>query len=105
MSAYLILMDPNIFKEPFKFQPERWLDPKARENLDPYYVPFSRGTRACVGLNLAYAELDIVLATIMRRFPNLTLYNTKEENIVVQHDFFGGMSAYKPGDMGMQVKG
>ena len=105
MSAYFILMDPNIFKDPFKFNPDRWLVPNARETLDPYYVPFSRGTRACVGLNLAYAELHIVLATILRRFPNLELLDTKVEDIVIQHDFFGGMSKYSPEDKGMQVTG
>jgi cytochrome P450 len=98
-------MDPEIFKNPLEFRPDRWLEPGAHERLDPYFVSFSRGTRSCVGMNLALAELHIVFATVIRRFPNLKLYDTRPEHAIIQHDFIAAMWKYKEGDMGLQVKG
>ncbi|PYI21619.1 hypothetical protein BO99DRAFT_430718 [Aspergillus violaceofuscus CBS 115571] len=52
-------------------QPERWLhDPRGPDGLHPlthYLTVFGRGTRMCLGLNLAYAELYIGFATLIRR--------------------------------------
>ena len=31
------------------FLPERWVDPAERKRLDRYFVPFSKGTRNCLG--------------------------------------------------------
>jgi len=105
MSAYYILWDPEIFKDPGAFNPERWLDPSTRETLDRYYVAFGRGPRSCVGMNLAYAELYTVIATVIRRFPTLRLYETSPQDVEAIHDFFGGMWRFEDGKPGLQVKG
>lgn len=31
-------------------------------------MPFSKGSRGCVGINLAYAELYLITAYVFRRF-------------------------------------
>lgn len=44
-------MNPTVFPEPHKFDPERWT--KASEDgqhLGKYIANFTRGTRACVGI-------------------------------------------------------
>ncbi|KIW00298.1 uncharacterized protein PV09_08188 [Verruconis gallopava] len=105
MSPYYVLWDPEIFKDPSTFKPERWLEPDAQERLEPYYIAFGRGPRACVGLNLAYAELYTVFAAVIRRFPTLKLYETNPEDVVAEHDFFGGMWKFEEGNMSLQVKG
>lgn len=49
MAAYSLHTDPEVYPEPFKFIPERWLgdyDPKMNRN----WVPFSRGSRNCLGI-------------------------------------------------------
>lgn len=49
MSAYLNHTDPVAFKDPFKFNPDRWLgdvDPR----MHKYFIPFSRGSRSCLGM-------------------------------------------------------
>lgn len=37
-------------------------------DMNHFFVPFSKGTRACLGINLAYMELYLVLAYLIRRF-------------------------------------
>ena len=49
MSSYFMHTDPSVYEKPFEFIPERWLgdiDPAMNRN----YVPFSRGSRNCLGL-------------------------------------------------------
>lgn len=77
----------DIYKDPKAFNPERWLDPSARRKLDKYFVPFSKGSRSCVGMNLAMAELYITVGNIFRRF-DLKLYHTTVEDVSMAHDFF-----------------
>jgi cytochrome P450 len=105
MSPYYVLWDPEIFVKPAEFIPERWLAPDAREKLEPYYVPFGRGPRSCVGLNLAYAELFTLVAAVIRRFPTLKIYDTSPDDVVAKYDYFAGMWKYEEGNMSLQVKG
>ena len=83
------------FPNPQSFDPERWLTSKkvvvaeGREPkpMDRYFVPFSRGTRNCLGQHLAMAELYIGLATAFRRL-DLELFETGEEAVTLARDFF-----------------
>ncbi|KAJ6070453.1 hypothetical protein N7467_011772 [Penicillium canescens] len=84
---YFVLTDPEIFPDPHVFDPERWLRAAAKgERLDRYMVNFGKGTRICVGMNLAYAELFLVLATFVRRF-DMELFETTETDIAFARDF------------------
>ncbi len=44
----ILLVYPNTSQNPEKFDPHRWLRPKAKE-LSDCYIPFSLGSRACAG--------------------------------------------------------
>ncbi|GLA50241.1 hypothetical protein AnigIFM63604_006287 [Aspergillus niger] len=67
--SYFIHRNAAIFPEPESFNPERWIQAADRgDNLTRYLVPFTRGSRICIGMNLAYAELYTTLAAIVRRF-------------------------------------
>lgn len=57
MSSGLIHLDPNAFPQPHAFDPERWMDPADRRRLEKYLVPFSKGTRGCLGLKLVSLRL------------------------------------------------
>ena len=76
-----------LYPHSFSFIPERWLgNPKAappfeHHALKHYLTSFGRGTRDCIGMNLAHAEIVIVLASLFRRF-ELTLYETTYERDV-----------------------
>ena len=95
MSSWLMHRDPEVFQDPMKFDPERWLQsPEEFRRLDHNMVPFSRGTRQCVGMPLAYCELYVTLATLFRRFPRgLRVWETTPETMTDYEDFF---SSYHP---------
>jgi cytochrome P450 len=52
MTATLIHNHPELFPNPEKFQPERWLDKQGRRHhhLDKYVLSFFRGSRQCIGI-------------------------------------------------------
>ncbi|KAJ0426891.1 cytochrome P450 [Aspergillus carlsbadensis] len=84
---HFILMDPEIYPNPEKFDPDRWARAAAKGfRLDKYLVQFGRGSRMCVGLNLAYAELFLVIATLVRRF-DMEIYETPKARIEFARDF------------------
>lgn len=91
MSAMLQHKDPKIFPEPETFRPERWLPIKTEgQRLHRYLVPFSKGSRQCVGMNLANAELYMTLAGLFLRFgDSMEFWNTVfERDIATSVDGF-----------------
>lgn len=44
-----LLFDPEVFREPHKFRPERWLDEAHPIDEKRYFVVFGKGTRNCPG--------------------------------------------------------
>ncbi|RYP68390.1 hypothetical protein DL769_005518 [Monosporascus sp. CRB-8-3] len=68
MTTLLMHKDGNLYLDPEKFNPERWMDVEARGKVDKTFAPFSRGTRVCLGMRLAWAELYIAAVALVRRF-------------------------------------
>ncbi|KAK1753193.1 cytochrome P450 [Echria macrotheca] len=61
--------DENNFKDPLSFRPERWLDdPAFATDNKEAFQPFHIGPRNCLGRNLAYIEMRIILARIIWNF-------------------------------------
>ncbi|KAL9092874.1 MAG: hypothetical protein Q9165_004292 [Trypethelium subeluteriae] len=102
MSALFIEHNPMIFPNPHSFLPERWLRDDCRA-LERYLITFGRGSRMCVGINLAYAELYAVLATIIRRFPQLRLDGPTSYDMEIVSDYFAGMTRDE-GGRGLKVR-
>jgi cytochrome P450 len=57
--------DPDVYPNPERFDPQRFIDAKPNTFS---WVPFGGGTRRCVGAAFAHMEMDIVLRTVLRRF-------------------------------------
>ena len=51
------------------FDPKRWLDPSLTKDVTHLnYLPFSTGTRSCIGNKLALTEFKILLSILIRNF-------------------------------------
>lgn len=96
MSIMLLHHDETIYPDSYSFHPERWLE---NPRLDKFLYSFGKGTRQCVGINLAYAELYLTLAKIFLnygspdvRFPTdqgvLQLFETEYRDVQCCGDMF-----------------
>ncbi len=65
MSPYITHRLPEIFPEPYKFKPERWL---AAHHSAYEFMPFSAGPRYCIGTSLGMMQLKITLSILLRKF-------------------------------------
>ncbi|MCJ1314166.1 hypothetical protein MMC25_007846 [Agyrium rufum] len=52
------------FENPWEFRPDRWLGLNDRDALDAVQ-PFSLGSRSCLGRNLGWMELNVILARLV----------------------------------------
>lgn len=91
MSIIDMHLNSDIFPEPRRFRPERWLDcsPTHLRQMEKCFVPFGKGTRGCLGIELAKEELTLMAGNLFRRFgSNLELYETSERDVSIVHDYF-----------------
>jgi cytochrome P450 len=66
-SLYHVMHDPNYFKNPEVFQPERFLDYGKFVN-DERVIPFSIGKRFCLGKSLAEKEFFLFFAGLLHSY-------------------------------------
>ncbi len=62
---YLLHRREDIYPEPNKFRPERFLE---REYSPFEFMPFGMSSRRCIGAGLAELEMRLVLATILLNY-------------------------------------
>jgi cytochrome P450 len=65
VSPYLNQRDPNYFKEPEAFLPERFSDGADKKWQKLSYYPFAAGEHICLGRDFAMTESLLILATII----------------------------------------
>lgn len=65
MSPYITHRIPEVFPDPYRFRPERWLSihPSAYE-----FMPFSAGPRYCIGTSLAMMQLKTAMSILLKRY-------------------------------------
>ncbi|XP_011405662.1 PREDICTED: cytochrome P450 27C1-like isoform X1 [Amphimedon queenslandica] len=57
--------DPTLFKDPLKFNPDRW----TTDDIHPFILlPFGFGPRACWGRRFAEVEMKVLLYQLIRHF-------------------------------------
>lgn len=80
VSPYLLRKNPEIYPEPEKFNPHRFEAERSYDKVNPFsYIPFSAGSRNCIGQKFAQHELKVIVSTIVKNF-KLTL-DKKQENL------------------------
>ena len=68
MTPYIAQRDPDLWEEPTRFRPSRFLDgPRRGTAGDAVFWPFGLGPRMCIGRDFAYVEAMSVLAVLLRR--------------------------------------
>ncbi|KAI9161327.1 hypothetical protein LWI28_016372 [Acer negundo] len=72
VNCYAIMRDPNVWKDPEKFMPERFLDCCDRvmdfKGQDFGYLPFGSGRRACFGAPHAAYVIHATVAALVQCF-------------------------------------
>ncbi|XP_050086155.1 cytochrome P450 4d2-like [Anopheles aquasalis] len=64
LGVYMMHHNPDCFPQPEMFLPERF---EQNETRNPFsYIPFSAGSRNCIGQKFALNELKTVLAKVLR---------------------------------------
>ena len=64
-SVYLVHRNPEVYPEPQRFQPERFLDNPPGTYT---WIPFGGGVRRCLGASFAQFEMAVVLKELVRRW-------------------------------------
>jgi cytochrome P450 len=68
VSAYTQHYRQELYPDPDRFDPDRWLPEREATRPRSAYLPFSAGPRFCIGIHFAMMEGPIVLATLLRRW-------------------------------------
>lgn len=107
MTSYILHHNTSLLPDSHTYNPQRFL---LNPRLDKYLVAFTKGTRQCVGMNLAYAELYTCLASLFRRYGGpesmglegrLVLYRTGIEDVEMTRDMF--IPFVRDGSQGIRV--
>ncbi|KAI7782399.1 cytochrome P450 [Diaporthe eres] len=87
MTTLLMQTDETLYPDPMRFNPDRWLVSGAAGATASKYAPFGRGTRTCLGMHLAWAEMYQLLAALVQRF-DFTIKDATAGDFELQKDNF-----------------
>uniref|UniRef100_A0ABI7ZIL7 Cytochrome P450 n=1 Tax=Felis catus TaxID=9685 RepID=A0ABI7ZIL7_FELCA len=63
-----VLKDKTVWKKPFRFHPEHFLDAQGQFVKQEAFMPFSAGRRVCLGEPLARMEFFLFFTCLLQRF-------------------------------------
>jgi cytochrome P450 len=67
-SSYALHRDAQLYPDPDRFDPDRWLPERAGDQPPVSYMPFGAGIRSCLGERFAQIEMLTVLSTMLQRW-------------------------------------
>jgi cytochrome P450 len=68
ISIWAIHRDPELWDDPLRFDPDRFLPAHVAQRDRWAYLPFGAGERRCIGEHFAFTEALIALAVLVSRF-------------------------------------
>lgn len=89
---------PEYFDEPEVFKPERWLSGKTYD----FYIPFSYGTRDCVGQRLAMQEMQLTMMMLLPRY-KMKLVNGETFDSIMETRYYEQVVACAKGGLFFDV--
>ena len=66
VSFYAMHRNPQLWDDPLRFDPDRFLPERSQGRSRWQYLPFGGGPRSCIGDHFAMLEATLALATIIR---------------------------------------
>ncbi|OAA38537.1 Cytochrome P450 [Metarhizium rileyi] len=88
MTTYYMHMDPTVFPEPEKFNPQRWLNSDPDGLMHSYLLPFGKGSRACAGQKIAWMQMYFCLSQLYRPSgPDIELFESDESDVRLAHGY------------------
>ncbi|KAF7341346.1 FAD-binding FR-type domain-containing protein [Mycena venus] len=96
VALHSLMVNPEHWKDPLTFNPERWGTEEVRKRHKHAYIPFAAGARGCIGFNFALQEIKIILARVVLNFQ---VENTTEGAVIYDPEF----SLYRPLNFTMKL--
>ncbi|KAJ7166571.1 cytochrome P450 [Mycena crocata] len=84
VALHSVMVNPEHWKDPLTFDPDRWGTEEVRRRHKNAYIPFAAGGRACIGFNFALQEIKIILSRIVLNFE---ITNTTEGSVIYDPEF------------------
>ncbi|KAF8848659.1 cytochrome P450 [Acephala macrosclerotiorum] len=94
-NAWAMLHDPDVYKDPVKFNPDRFLPTSESGAGEPIPVGhFGFGRRVCPGQHLGFASVWIVVATILAKFSISPAKDKDGKDIIPKMEFTAGITSH-----------
>ncbi|KAH6622420.1 trichodiene oxygenase [Boeremia exigua] len=95
-STYFVHNNPEIFTDPLKFKPERWVEAAEKGfPLNNYLTSFTKGSRQCLGIGLAHAEMYLTIARVIMNV-DMELTNTTADDVSIDSVLIIGQPKHDP---------
>jgi cytochrome P450 len=65
---WIVHRDPRWWRDPERFEPDRWAQGAMPDRPRWSYFPFGGGSRSCIGESFAWMEAVLVLASVAQRW-------------------------------------
>ncbi|XP_030755214.1 cytochrome P450 4C1-like [Sitophilus oryzae] len=79
ISIFTLHRNKRYWIDPLKFNPDRFLPEEVAKRPPNCYIPFSAGTRNCIGKTYGLMSLKVVAASVVRNFKITSKYKSVEE--------------------------
>ena len=89
-SVYALHHDPDIYPDPFVYNPDRWLVRPQDRRMQAAFCPFLKGPRMCPGQTVAYFAIELALFHLVYRYElraaDREVTGVRQENVPERED-------------------